>query len=86
MHFLLIDSFHFLSVYPPFSSFYLLPFSFFLFGPLYWCRSEEKNAWLVSDLGFDAAINYKGKTPEALQAELAAVCPKVFDAFKANNI
>ena len=39
---------------------------------------SEKCQWLVNDLGFDAAINYKGNDPAG---NLAHICPEGVDCF-----
>ncbi len=44
--------------------------------------TDEKCQWLVDDLGFDAAINYKS---ESLQAELAAAAPNGVDLYFENT-
>lgn len=54
-------------------------------GKLLGCRvigiagSDEKTQWLIEELGFDAAINYK--TTEDMQKALAAVCPDGIDIY-----
>jgi NADPH-dependent curcumin reductase len=43
--------------------------------------AADKVAYVTDALGFDAAIDYKGKDREALTAELAALAPKGIDVF-----
>lgn len=43
--------------------------------------TEEKCKWLVDELGFDAAINYKGKSAEQLNDAIRETCPKGVDVF-----
>jgi len=43
--------------------------------------APDKVAYVTDELGFDAAIDYKGKDREALTAELAALAPKGIDVF-----
>ncbi|MFW9915718.1 MAG: NADP-dependent oxidoreductase [Candidatus Thorarchaeota archaeon] len=44
--------------------------------------SDEKVAWLLDDIGVDAAINYK--TVESLRAEIARQCPNGLDVYFEN--
>jgi len=37
--------------------------------------AEDKCKWLVDELGFDAAINYKGKSPDQIDEEIRRTCP-----------
>lgn len=41
--------------------------------------SEEKCNWLINDLGFDAAVNYK--TSKNLYKDIRQACPKGVDVF-----
>ncbi len=41
--------------------------------------SDEKGRWLIDELGFDAAVNYK--TTENLHAALRAACPDGVDVY-----
>lgn len=41
--------------------------------------SEEKNAYLVNELGFDETVNYKTSTD--IQASLSAACPDGIDVY-----
>ncbi len=41
----------------------------------------EKTLRLVEEFGFDAAIDYRGKSREELQAEIAAACPAGVDVY-----
>jgi len=43
--------------------------------------APDKVAYVTDELGFDAAIDYKGKDRETLTAELAALAPKGIDVF-----
>ena len=43
--------------------------------------APDKVAFVKGELGFDGAIDYKGKTAEALGAEFAALAPKGIDIF-----
>jgi NADPH-dependent curcumin reductase CurA len=43
--------------------------------------APDKIAYVKNTLGFDAAIDYKGKDRDALGAELAALAPKGIDVF-----
>lgn len=43
--------------------------------------SDGKLAYLKDELGFDEAINYKGKDTQALAEELAGLCPDGVDVF-----
>lgn len=43
--------------------------------------THDKCKWLVNELGFDAAINYKGKPPGELSQEIREACPKGVDIF-----
>jgi hypothetical protein len=43
--------------------------------------TDAKCRMLVDELGFDAAINYKGKNTEQLSREIAELCPKGVDIF-----
>jgi NADPH-dependent curcumin reductase CurA len=46
--------------------------------------APDKIAYVKDTLGFDAAMNYKGKDREALGAELAELAPKGIDVFYDN--
>lgn len=43
--------------------------------------SDEKCKWLVDELGFDAVVNYKGKSADQLNDEIRQACPKGVDVF-----
>jgi NADPH-dependent curcumin reductase CurA len=43
--------------------------------------SDDKLAFVRDELGFDEAVNYKGKDAETLGAELAALAPQGIDVF-----
>ena len=43
-----------------------------------------KTARLVEEFGFDAAIDYRGKTREALEADIRAACPDGVDVYFEN--
>ncbi len=43
--------------------------------------SDDKLAYVTSELGFDGGINYKGKDAEVLAAEVAECCPAGVDVF-----
>lgn len=45
------------------------------------CGSKEKCTWLVDELGFDAAIDYKN---ESVEARLDAECPEGIDVYFEN--
>ncbi|HYE52430.1 MAG TPA: NADP-dependent oxidoreductase [Azospirillaceae bacterium] len=45
------------------------------------CGSDEKADWLVREMGFDAAVNYKA---EDFRAQLKAACPKGVDVYFEN--
>ncbi len=42
------------------------------------CGSDEKCKWLIEDLGFQGAINYK---TENIQEKLAQLCPEGIDVY-----
>jgi NADPH-dependent curcumin reductase CurA len=43
--------------------------------------SDEKCKWLVDELGFDAVVNYKGKSADQLNEEIRQASPKGIDVF-----
>lgn len=43
--------------------------------------TDEKCRWLTSSLGFDGAINYKGKDVNQLNAAIRGACPKGVDIY-----
>ncbi|MFC7332828.1 NADP-dependent oxidoreductase [Rhodocista pekingensis] len=47
------------------------------------CGSDEKARWLVEELGFDAALNYRGG-PAELRRGLKAACPSGIDVYFEN--
>eukprot|EP01103_Thecamoeba_quadrilineata_P000618 TRINITY_DN10539_c0_g1_i1.p1 TRINITY_DN10539_c0_g1~~TRINITY_DN10539_c0_g1_i1.p1 ORF type:complete len:352 (+),score=58.36 TRINITY_DN10539_c0_g1_i1:35-1090(+) len=46
--------------------------------------SKEKEDYIVNELGFDAAVNYKGKTKEQIKEELSKLCPNGVDIYYDN--
>jgi hypothetical protein len=48
--------------------------------------SDEKCAWLVKELGFDAAINYKTHKGNLLAKALRETCPKGIDVYFDNGV
>ena len=56
-------------------------------GKILGCRvvglagSADKCAWLTEELGFDAAVNYKGLDAAGLDSALRAACPKGVDIY-----
>jgi len=46
--------------------------------------SKEKEEYITKELGFDSAVNYKGKSKEEIKEELSKLCPDGVDIYYDN--
>jgi len=46
--------------------------------------TEEKKNYIIKELGYDAAVIYKGKSKQQISDEIAALCPKGVDIYYDN--